>query len=278
MPLMATMAYAHGVNAVSLVLLRNLLAMPILFLIMKLRRVKIAIDAKRLARVAWLGLLGSFFTPLLLFSSYSLISSGTATTLHFVYPAFVFTGCALFFKERVTPKQLVCVIACCAGIALLQPSGGEDGSQLLGVILAAVSGVVYAAYIMLLGKSGLQDMDVFQMSFYVTVFCSVAAFLFSTVTGTLSLPQTGSGWLWCIMVAIGVMIGAVTLFQKGTLLVGAQQASVLSTFEPITGVLIGIFVLNEQHSPKILVGVVLVLASSLALTLLSHKKNAVAAS
>jgi len=59
----------------------------------------------------------------------------------------------------------------------------------------------------------------------------------------------------------------VGLFQKGTLLIGPQRAAMLSTFEPITSLVIGILVFNEQLSLRSAAGVTRILAAVLLIAL-----------
>ncbi len=46
-----------------------------------------------------------FCLPFLLFQSYPYISSGTATTIHFVYPILVLLGNVLLFHAKMTGKK-----------------------------------------------------------------------------------------------------------------------------------------------------------------------------
>ena len=59
MPLGAKIIYADGVNAMSLVLYRNLLAIPIMALLVKLQGDRLRATKQELARVSILSLLGA---------------------------------------------------------------------------------------------------------------------------------------------------------------------------------------------------------------------------
>ena len=118
MPILAKTLYASGVTPLSLVLLRNALALPFLFAITAAGG-KLRLGARTMAKVGLGGLLGSTLTPLLLFSSYAYMSSGAATTVHYVYPIFVMLICVLGFRERLSLVKLVCLLLSSAGVALL---------------------------------------------------------------------------------------------------------------------------------------------------------------
>ena len=91
---------------------------------------------------------------------------------------------------------------------------------------------------------------------------------------TLRLPATKkegtwliAGWLAALAFSLMICIGAVMLFQKGTFLIGAQRAAILSTFEPITSIFVGILFLNEMLTPRILLGSAITLVAGVFITL-----------
>ncbi len=269
MPLMAKNIYADGVNAVSLVLLRNVLALPVLYLLLRVKQVDIRPTKDGLRRIVLLGLYGSVLTPALLFYSYNYISSGMATTLHFVYPIFVLVGCALFFHDKVGRVKGCCVLLCSLGMLFFYTPG--EAAQFFGAMLALVSGVTYAAYIVYLDKSGLSKENPFKIGFGMAAVCTLLLGSIVTLTGNLTLPASLSGWLLCLFFAMAVMVGAVVLFQLGAAIVGPQRAAILSTFEPITGIAVGIVAFDEPFGLKTALGSVLILAAVALLTVFDNK-------
>ena len=90
MPLMAKFIYEDGVNSMTLVFLRNFLALPVLLILALRQQKKLQFTAKALPSLCLIALLGCCVTPTLLFSAYSYIASGTATVFHFIYPSLYF--------------------------------------------------------------------------------------------------------------------------------------------------------------------------------------------
>ena len=84
MPLGAKIVYANGVNPISLVFYRNVLAIPVMIMIVKAGKDNLKITPGDFGKLVILAILGSVLTPMLLYSSYNYISSGASTTLHFV--------------------------------------------------------------------------------------------------------------------------------------------------------------------------------------------------
>lgn len=263
MPLGANFLYAQGVTPMSLVFLRNLLSLPALALLCQ-KQGGLRISRGALLETSLTGFFGCCITPILLFSSYRYLASGMATVFHFAYPVIVVLG-GLVLRERVRKKALFCAVLCSLGILLLiDPSGAVDP---LGVALALTSGVTYAVYILLLAHFRHREVMGFRMTFYMALISAVCMFFLCLFSHQLCLPQTLAGWLAALAFSLMICIGAVMLFQKGTFLIGAQRAAILSTFEPITSIFVGILFLNETLTPRILLGSAITLVAGVFITL-----------
>jgi drug/metabolite transporter (DMT)-like permease len=267
---MASYIYADGVNSMTLAFLRNFLSLPALAALAYCGGGKIRVSAKALPQMSFIAIMGCCLTPLLLFSSYQYIQSGTATVFHFIYPAVVVLGEFLFGKGQRQIKHVFCVLICMAGIALFYNPGTPLNLQ--GSLYALSSGVTYAVYIMLLSAYKHEKGSVFGFSLCVSSIASVLLLLVCLLTKQLSLPQTPMGWFLSIGFAWIVNAGAVALFQRGTFLIGGSRASILSTFEPITGIFAGILIFKEAVNPFTIAGTVLVLLSGILIALIDMKK------
>ena len=110
------------------------------------------------------------------------------------------------------------------------------------------------------------------MTFYMALISAVCMFFLCLFSHQLCLPQTLAGWLAALAFSLMICIGAVVLFQKGTFLIGAQRAAILSTFEPITSIFFGILFLHETLTPRILLGSAITLLAGVFITV-GGKKN-----
>lgn len=271
MPLMATHIYADGVNAMTLVFLRNFLALPSLALLAYIESKTLKIKIKPFFSISILSFLGCTLTPILLFSSYNYIPSGTATIFHFVYPTLVVIIGLVFLKRKMEKATLISIAFCLVGIAVFY--NPQDTFHFGGAGLALMSGVTFAIYVVLLSKfESLENMG-FLFSFYVALWSSIITFILCVSTNSLLLPQSFNGWLLCALFALLVTTGAVVLFQQGTFIIGGERSAILSTLEPITGVVVGIWLLGEKCKLNIILGSVLVLAASVIITISDIKKQ-----
>ena len=271
MPLMAKYIYAEGVTPMTLVLLRNALALPSLALLAYLQKRPLRRPARQILPLGIPALFGCVLTPVLLFSSYTFISSGTATVFHFVYPCLVLLIGFVFLRKKPAIGTVISVLLCFGGVVLFYDP--TQALSPLGAALALGSAVTFAIYVVLLPRFQTEQFSGFPFCFYIALWSSVVMLVLCICTGQLSLPTSLLGWGLCLLFGTSVTTGAVFLFQQGTLLIGGERASVLSALEPITGVLIGILILHEPSKPTILIGSVLVVASGVLISVTDLRKK-----
>lgn len=271
-PLFVTFLNNEGINSLSLVLMRNVLSLPVLAILAFRQYKTLRVPAKALPSMAATGIMGCCLTPILLFSSYSYIASGTATVFHFIYPAAVVLAGVLIFREKISRGNLISVIICVLGICLFYTPG--EPLDWRGSAFALISGITYAIYILQLAHFRFPQVTGFLFSLYVSIISGLIMLLVCLLSGMLTLPGSFLGWLYCFAFAIVINVCAVVMFQQGTFYIGGQKASILSTLEPITSIFVGALVFQEVISFRTFIGSVLVILASIliALTDMNNKE------
>ncbi len=272
MPLMSKYIYADGVNPATLVFLRNLLALPSLAVLGYIQNKTVKIPPKALPSISIIAALGCCVTPLLLFTSYNYIASGTSTVLHFVYPAVVVLGGIVFLRQKANAGNIISVVICIAGISLFYDPSASINIE--GCVWAVLSGITFAIYVLMLPHFKYRQIKGFLFSFYIALASSVIMLIYCLTTSSLALPATAKGWGLCVLFALAVTTGAVVLFQQGTFIIGGERASILGTLEPITSVIVGIIVFSEPMSVRTVAGSLLVIAASILIAVFDMKKKA----
>ena len=193
-----------------------------------------------------------------------------AAVFHFIYPILVVLS-GYLLREKVKKGALGCALLCSLGILLLfDPHGAIDP---VGVAFALTSGAAYAAYILVLGHFRHREVSGFRLSFYMSSVCAFCTLLLCLATGQLGLPKTIGGWGAAFLFSLSLSVGAAVLFQAGTFRCGAQRAAILSTFEPLTSILVGILFLDESLTPRILLGSALTLLAGVLITTSGGKES-----
>ena len=262
-PLFAKTIYSHGSNPMTVTVHRAVICTIILWAVQ-------AFYVRQSFRITWKELKKLFFcsvgfilTPMLLYSSYNYLSSGLSTTIHFVYPVLVVICCVTLFREKLTVKKLICCVLCMLGIVCFYtPDGSID---IIGILIAFLSGVTYTFYVVYLDKSGLEKMPSIKLGFWLNLICSVEAVIVSLCMDQLTFALEPVAWGASLLFAT-ICCVAVLSFQVGIKYVGPQNASLLSAFEPATSVVLGILVFHEQLTLQSALGIVSILVSVILLS------------
>ena len=258
-PLFVKTICAGGGNSVSAAFYRFFLSVPVLYIYLKAQGISMRIMRTEFAKIALITIFGYGGTAVLLFSSYNFIPSGMSTTIHFMYPVFTILGCMIFFKEKVSPLKLLCVALCFGGILLFY--NGESGGSVLGMALSFLSGVTYAFYTIYLEKSGLQKMENLKLIFYMNTVAAALILVMALLTAQFTLRLTPLAWGTAVFFATATSLIGVLGYQIGVKCIGPQNAAILSTFEPITSVIVGVLVYREAFSARTLLGCLCVLSA-----------------
>jgi len=260
MPLLAKIIFSQGGNSINLVFWRFFFALPLLFwMIRRSPHLNFAITRTQGKNLLAVGILGYAATAMTLYVSYNYISTGVATTLHFIYPILVIIGSTVFYRDRLTFVKTFAGILSTLGIYLLY--NGELSGSLFGIFMALLSGVTYAFYVLYIDKSGLKALSSLTLTFYLSLIASVSMFFFALFTGHFTLELTLLGWGVTVFLSIFVTLGAVNLLNVGIQRIGSQSSGILSTLEPITSIVIGVLVFNELLNLPILIGCIFILSA-----------------
>lgn len=257
-PLLAKTIYASGSNAMTLALARMVSGAIIFFFLHRICEKGSILLSWNTLKKTLVCALAYVVTPILVYSAYNYMDSGLVTTIHFIYPVLVLLGTVWFFHAKLTVQKLCCCILCFLGVMCFYDPGGE--SSLRGIVMVLVSAVAYAFYTIYLNESELLSLPLFQLSFWLCIFSAAVLVPVVLLSGQLALPQTSFGW-WILALYGCAMATALITFQKGNIHIGAQRAAVLSVFEPLTSVIVGILVFQEKLTIRILAGFLCVLLS-----------------
>ena len=273
-PLGALNLYAEGMNTPSVLFYRFGLAWLIVAVVMLFRRESLRVDRREFFTLTALGVL-FIFSSLTLYLSFHLMPAGVASTILFTYPVMTAAIMAAFFRERIRVGTVLSILLSFAGVLLLY--WGDSGGTLHigGVILVLVSALTYALYIIVVDKSPLA-MSSFKINFYVLFYCAAGMALFALLSGQpLQLPPTPRAWLWVSWLAVVPAIMALVMMVYAAKYIGSTPTAILGALEPTTAVLIGVFVFAEPFTLRLLLGIVLILASVTIVVLAKGNKRAV---
>ena len=257
-------AYASGANVVGLLMVRFVVAAVALMVVMRVRRIGIPPWSRvlGLAAMGGIGYAGQSFT---FFSALNYAPASLVALLLYLYPMFVTVLAAVFLRERLTTTAIVALVLCSVGAGLTVGGAGLSGGSLLGVALGVASAVIYSVYITV-GARVTHGVDPLACT---TIICAAAGVVYTGMAlagAPAQLPGTLGGWAAALAIAGLSTVVAILTFFAGLQKLGAAQASMLSTLEPVVTVLLAALLLGESIAPTQMIGGALILAGVLWLT------------
>ncbi len=203
-----------------------------------------------------------YFSAALLFSGYQTMTTGLATTLHFLYPVFVTLIMHFFFKQRISPFTIIAIILALTGVSMLCLVGKSTSASILGFILVILSGLAYAIYIVIINNiTCLRTMNNLKLTFYTMVFCGLIFIAKGSVLGSLK-PITGSSnYIYLLLLALVPTLVSNIALVKAIKLIGSTLTSVLGAMEPLVAIILGIIAFNEEFTLAIGIGIFLIIAA-----------------
>jgi drug/metabolite transporter (DMT)-like permease len=262
-PLAARALYADGLSTWALLCWRYLLALVVIFAGIRLARLRLGSALRQGAwRIAVVGLsLGSVQT-LCYFQSLRRLDTGIAVLLFYTFPVVTLAVERFWFKERVAPAALLCVIVILAGAALIAAPGLHDGTiDVRGLAWAVPGPVIYAFYLAANARLMARHPPLLGAGF---LYGGLAVtYLGAALWLGASLPKSVPGWLSLAFLALGPGAVAAVAQSYSMPRLGAPTYAIIANCELVTVVVIGATVLGEKLTPTRVLGGGLILAGIL---------------
>ena len=258
-PLFALPLYGAGMSVDSVLFYRYFFAVVMLGILMKVKKQSFALKKADILPLAVMGLLFSF-SSFFLFASYNYMDAGIASTILFVYPVLVAIIMAVFFHEKVSFITMFSIALAFTGISLLYEGGDGKTLSMLGVLFVILSSLTYAIYIVGVNRSSLKELPTAKLTFYALLFGISIYGASGLLHGFAARPFAG---------AVGKcpFAGFVSHYH----FVGADDAlhpphrlhagCHIGALEPVTALFFGVVVFGEQLTPRIMLGVLMILTA-----------------
>jgi RarD protein len=202
---------------------------------------------------------------LLLFQAYKYTTLTNATLSYYLAPVFVVLFSPIFFKEKITIKNLLAVIFAMVGLALIvshQASSGtltNNYNHVKGILFGTSAAVLYAS-IVLVNKSVIKfsgfDKALIQISISAIILLPIVLY-----RNNLHISDIKT---LIILLIIGIVHTAIAyvLYFSSIEHVAAQRVSLLSYIDPLSAVVFGTLLLSEPIGIYHILGGALILIST----------------
>jgi drug/metabolite transporter (DMT)-like permease len=265
--ILAKFLYRHGIDAVTLIALRMLFALPVFAVVAALETWRARERGDRLtSRERWqivlLGLLGYYLSSFLDFWGLQYISASLERLILFLNPTLVLLIGVLFLRQRVAGRQWAAMAVSYAGIVLVFWENLRIGGShvVLGSALVFGAALSYALYLLLSGelvrRVGSLRLVAYAMCVS-TVACLVQFFLVHPPSMLVQpLPVYGLS----LLNALACTVVPVYLTMFAIARIGAGTTSQTAMIGPVSLVFFGWWLLDEPVTALQLAGTAVVLA------------------
>lgn len=271
--IVAKLIYRHQVDAITLLALRMLFALPFFLAIAVWQmRTQAPLAVSDRYRVMVLGLLGYYLSSFLDFLGLQYISVGLERLILFLTPSLVLLISVVFLKQKMTWRTLGALMLCYGGMLLVFVQDVQlGGAQVwLGSALVLGAAMAYAAYL-LFSAEMVKRIGVLRLVAYAMCVASAACVLQFVLLRPLSMLQQP-----LVVYGLSLVNGffctvlPVLMTMMAVARIGAPIASQAGMIGPVSTLALGALILHEPITWLQLAGTALVL---LGVFLLSRHKT-----
>ncbi|MGY0193772.1 DMT family transporter [Leptothrix sp. BB-4] len=257
------LAYRHGVDAVTLLMLRMLFAFPLfLGLAWWAGRGKPALTTRDWLVVLGLGFSGYYLASFLDFAGLTYISASLERLILYLNPTLVLLLGLVFAGRRIGRTQWLALLVSYAGVLCV--FGTELSLQgdhvLQGAALVFGSAISYACYMYFSGEEvrRLGSLRLTGLASSVACVLCIGQFLVLRPIGSVATLAPEVIWL-SLLNSTACTFAPVMLVMMGIERLGAAMAAQCGLIGPMSTILMGIVLLGEPFTPMLAVGTLLVL-------------------
>jgi drug/metabolite transporter (DMT)-like permease len=265
----ARVAFDHGANVVTAVVLRSgATALALLALLLALR-VPLALPARTRWRALAIGVLVAV-QSYCIYAAVARLPVALALLTFNAYPLLYALMSWAGGMERPSRSAFAAMLAALVGLALaLDIAGG--GSELAARWEEIGAGVAYAtgasisfAVVLFLNTRWLHGVDGRVRSLLTMASCGAVAFAAAATTGALVFPADGMGWLGLVLLTLFYGSAITALFVLQPRMRSTSDVAVLN-FEPVALLFLGWAILGQSLSVLQIAGAFVVIGSVVAL-------------
>ncbi len=257
------LAYRYGVDAVTLLMLRMLLALP-MFALMAwwAGRGKAPLERQDWLGVLGLGFCGYYLSSFLDFWGLEYISASLERLILYLNPTLVLVLGWVLFKKRISQRQAVAMAISYSGVLLVfgheLSLAGTDAA--LGALLVFLSAVTYAVYLTYSGQL-VKRLGSLRLAGWASSAACVFCLLQFALLRPLDISQVHEQVLWLSLLnAVLCTALPILLVMMAIERIGPGLTAQTGMIGPMSTLLMGVWILGEPFNAWIIAGTVLVLS------------------
>jgi drug/metabolite transporter (DMT)-like permease len=265
------LAYRHGVDAVTLIMLRMLFALP-LFALMAwwAGRGKPALTRRDGFGVVGLGFSGYYLSSFLDFAGLAYITASLERLILYLNPTLVLLFGWIVYRRRITRWQFAGMAVSYSGVLLVfghEVSLGQSAAAAWGALLVFLSAVSYAVYLVASGEfvKRLGSLRLVGLATSVACLLCIAQFLLLRPMSAAFEVAPEVIWLSVLNATLCTAVPVLAVMMAIER-IGPAMAAQTGMVGPMSTILMGVLLLGEPFTVWIAAGTVLVVAGIFVFT------------
>ena len=243
-------------------------------------RKKLKIQLKDLGWFAGMGIGSILMFTICYFTTISMASLAVAAILLYTAPIMVMVMSVVLFKEKLTGRKLLALLAAFAGCIMVTGLLGTGHTSAAAVGFGLLSGFGYGLY-SILGTYVLKKYSPVTVTTYSFACGAVGALIVSRPVQMVHIFQgaenRGKLGVLIFLTAFMTAVLPYLFYTIGLSSTKASSASIMASVEPVVAAVTGMIVFGEKLSTVSLLGIVLVLFAIVVLNLPVSGKVAISA-
>lgn len=265
------LAYRHNVDAVTLIMLRMLFALP-LFVAMAwwAGRGKAALTLRDWLGVIGLGFSGYYLSSFLDFAGLAYITASLERLILYLNPTLVLLFGWIVYRRRILRQQVLGMAISYAGVLLVfghEVQLGQSSMAAWGTLLVFLSAVSYAVYLLASGEfvKRLGSLRLVGLATSVACVLCIAQFLLLRPIDVALNVAPEVIWLSVLNATLCTAVPVLAVMMAIER-IGAAMAAQTGMVGPLSTILMGVVLLGEPFTAWIAAGTVLVITGIFVFT------------
>lgn len=262
-----------GLTTSQLVCTRFIIASIIMYFLAKYKGHSIKLEKQILKKVLAGGLFYFLPTTYFIFRAYNYIGMGLATVLCYTFPIMILFASIIVDKQKVNVLQIMGTFISFIGLVVV--IGPMCGNNIIGIFLSLFTALTYTLYFRFLAKPFAEKIDNSVLMFWVFN-VSAVALIIPSLFEIITKPQVFNipGVLTSTFgLAVVDSVFAFSLLNIAIRYIGARMSSIISMFDPIVAILLGVIFLHESLTSNFAFGIIMILSGTFFVTFFENKKK-----
>lgn len=213
-------------------------------------------DMKKIAAAAFLGISVYYAIENI---AVNMTSAADASVISAAYPLLTILTGIVFYHFRPSRNQIAGILMACIGVLILTVSSSSENSSLIGNLMMAFNGFLWAMYNYLTGRIS-RSCDNFSVT-YLQILIGTACFIPLLFLEHVSIgPLTVSSVLAVVYLALCCSLAALLLYNYGLRNTDPATAAALMNLIPVAGVVLSSLILKETITVRHILGGAIIIA------------------